>query len=202
MLLKKFVVGALQTNCYIFGDSETKEVALIDPGGDASAIKRYIEKNDLKLRYVINTHGHGDHIAANADFAAALLIHELDADCLEDPHLNLSSSFGAGIRCRQANRLLKDGDVITVGGETLEVLHTPGHTAGGICLRHDDILFSGDTLFYEGVGRTDLPNSSWEALEDSIKNRLFKLPDACRVLPGHGPETTIGHEKNYYAETA
>lgn len=198
MIFKKFVVGPLETNCYVFGDEDSKEAVVIDPGGDPAVIKNYIKKNNLKLKYIINTHGHGDHIGANPCFPeAAVLIHELDADFLKEPALNLSSSFGFSISVPKANRLLNDGDKIKVGELGLEVIHTPGHTPGGICLKYDDIIFTGDTLFFEGVGRTDIPNASWDKLLESIKNKLMALPDEIRVYPGHGPETSIGHERKH-----
>lgn len=201
MILKRFVVGPLETNCYVFADEGTREAAIIDPGADTGAISEYIKKNGLKVRYVINTHGHGDHIGGNYFFAqkggVGLLIHEDDADFLTAPGLNLSAAFGVSIKAPAATRLLKDGEKIQVGGLYLEVLHTPGHTPGGICLRSGDVVFTGDTLFYEGVGRTDLPNSSDKAIFKSIKDKLMTLPDDCRVYPGHGPQTTIGHERKH-----
>jgi len=195
MILKRFVVGSLETNCYIFGDEESKEVVLIDPGGDPTLIKGFLKKNNLKLKCIINTHGHGDHIGANSSFEADVLIHKLDGDFLQNPDLNLSTAFGANISSPGARRLLNDGDNIKVGKLNLDVIHTPGHTPGGICLKYDNVLFSGDTLFFEGVGRTDIPNASWGALLDSIRNKLMPLPDDCKVYPGHGPETSIGHER-------
>lgn len=197
MILKKFVVGPLETNCYIFGDEDSKEAVLIDPGGDSDKIKNFIKKNNLKLKYIINTHGHGDHIAGNSDFSNEVLIHKLDRDFLEDPGLNLSSSFGVEINSPKANQLLEEGDKIKIGKLELEVMHTPGHTPGGISLKCDNLVFSGDTLFFEGVGRTDIPNASWDTLLDSIKDKLMCLPDDCKVYPGHGQETTIGHERKY-----
>ncbi len=201
MILKRFVVGALETNCYVFADEDTKEAAVIDPGGRPAVIREYIKKTGLKLKFVINTHGHGDHIGANYFFAhkgkVDLLIHEDDADFLSEPELNLSSAFGINIKAPAATELLKDKGRIEIGKLYLEVLHTPGHTPGSICLRYDDIVFTGDTLFCEGVGRTDLPNSSEKAILESIKNKLMTLSDNCKVYPGHGPETTIGHERRH-----
>ncbi|NQU73198.1 MAG: MBL fold metallo-hydrolase [Candidatus Omnitrophica bacterium] len=194
-LLKKFVVGPLETNSYIFGDEGSREVVLIDPGGESNKINKFIKAANLKLKYVINTHGHGDHIGGNSDFNVGVLVHKLDKDFLENPLLNLSASFGAQVISPKASRFLNDGDKIDIGNVYLEVIHTPGHTPGGICLRYDNLIFSGDTLFFEGVGRTDIPNASWEALMDSLKNKLMQLPDACKVYPGHGSETTIGHER-------
>jgi len=195
VIFERFVVGTLETNSYVFGDEESKEVAVIDPGGETDTIKRYIKKNGLKLKYIINTHGHGDHIGGNGDFDVDILIHEADKDFLMNPGLNLSTSFGTQVKSPRAACCLQDGDKIKVGKLELEVIHTPGHTPGGICLKHNGILFSGDTLFFEGVGRTDLPHSSWEDLLRAIRARLMSLPDTCVVYPGHGPETNIGHER-------
>lgn len=198
MILKKFTVGPLSTNCYVFADKDTKEAVVIDPGGEPAAIKDFISKNHLKVKYVINTHGHGDHIAANSHFPEAqVLIHKEDAAFLVDPVLNLSSSFGTAVSVPAAAKLLSDGDKIKVGKLTLEVIHTPGHTPGGIALKYDSMLFSGDTLFFESIGRADIPNASLDKLLYSIKNKLMALEDDCKVYPGHGPETTIGHERRH-----
>ncbi len=197
MIVKKFVVGPLATNCYIFGDDASGEIALMDPAGDTDRINNFIRKNGLKLNCIINTHGHGDHISGNADFSADVLVHKLDGDFLDNAEKNLSAAFGAPVSSPRPNRLLDDGDRIAVGKLYLDVIHTPGHTPGSICLKYDNLLFSGDTLFFEGVGRTDIPNASWNELLRSIKDKLMLLPDDCKVYPGHGPETTIGHERNY-----
>jgi glyoxylase-like metal-dependent hydrolase (beta-lactamase superfamily II) len=201
VIIEKFVVGALETNCYVVADEETKEAAVIDPGAAPAAIKNFIKKNHLTVKYVINTHGHGDHIAANVHFAEKgsvdLLIHELDADLLGKPALNLSAAFGADIRSPAATQYLKDGDEIALGRLCLKVLHTPGHTPGGISLVCGTAVFTGDTLFYEGIGRTDLAGSSERAIQESVKDKLLALPDNYTVYPGHGPETTIGHERRH-----
>lgn len=196
MVIKRFVVGLLETNCYVFGDDETKQAVVIDPGGDSDVIKEYLREEGLKLLYVINTHGHGDHIISNADFKKEVLIHRLDVEYLTNPDLNMSRVFGLEFFADNISyKELEDGDRISVGRLNLEVIHTPGHTPGGISLYSTDILFSGDTLFFEGVGRTDIPKASWQDLLSSIKNRLFRLSDECIVYPGHGPRTTIGYEK-------
>ena len=194
-MIKRFVVGGLETNCYIFADMHKKETALIDPGSDGRSIRHEIEKLGLRIKCIINTHGHGDHISSNGKFKAPIYIHRLDADFLENSELNFSAAFGLAIKSPPASRLLEDGDIIEIGNFKLKVIHTPGHTPGGISLLGDGIVFTGDTLFKGGVGRTDFSYGSEEQLINSIKYRLFTLGKDTIVYPGHGPSTTIGNEK-------
>ncbi|KPL04612.1 MAG: MBL fold metallo-hydrolase [candidate division Zixibacteria bacterium SM23_73_2] len=199
MILKILSVGELDTNCYILGDEQTKEGAVIDPGGDFDLIAENIEKLNLKIRYIILTHGHVDHVQAltllKEKTKAKVLIHSEDASILNDPMFNLSQFTGGEGSFADPDLLLKDGDTVEFGKIKLDVIHTPGHTPGSISLYTDNVLFTGDTLFCEGVGRTDLPGASWEKLLNSIKQKLFIKPDVTEVLPGHGPSTTIGWEK-------
>ncbi|MGB2696718.1 MAG: MBL fold metallo-hydrolase [Candidatus Zixiibacteriota bacterium] len=199
MLVKKLVVGDLQTNCYILGDEKTKEGVVIDPGGDPEDIEKVIQKEGLKIKYIILTHGHVDHIAALTELKkktnALILIHPADSDMLVDPTYNLSSFTGQDLICPKADRFLDEEDKVKVGGFELKVLHTPGHSPGGISLFVDKMIFTGDTLFCEGVGRSDLPGASHTQLLESIKNKILLKPDDTVVYPGHGPETTIGEEK-------
>jgi hydroxyacylglutathione hydrolase len=199
MLVKKLVVGDLQTNCYILGDEKSKEGIVIDPGGDPEDIEEVIQKEGLKIKYIILTHGHADHIAALAELKkktnALILIHPSDADMLIDSTYNLSIFTGQDLICPEADKFLDDGDKVEVGGFELEVLHTPGHSPGGISLFVDKIIFTGDALFCEGIGRSDLPGASHTQLLESIKNKILLKPDDTVVYPGHGPETTIGDEK-------
>jgi len=194
-VLKKIVVGGMMANCYIYGDANTKEVFIIDPGGDHEKITALIEKNDFKVKAIINTHGHIDHISANRYFEFPIWIHEKDASCLGDPTKNLSSLVGFSLRSPEAARRLVEGDKLIAGGVTLEVIHTPGHTPGSICLKGDGIVFTGDLLFLDGVGRTDFPYGSQDDLYDSLKKKILTLNDDIVVYPGHGPATTIGREK-------
>lgn len=193
-------VGPIETNCYIVFD-ESKEALIIDPGAEAGRIFREIEKYGLKVKYIVNTHGHGDHIGANQKLkeltGASILIHELDGPMLTDGAKNLSIYMGKNISLPAADRLLKDGDFFEVGKMHFSVLHTPGHTRGGICLLAGDVCFSGDTLFDGSIGRTDLPGGSYSELINSVKTKLFTLDDKIVVYPGHGPDTTIGREKAY-----
>lgn len=200
MILKKLEVGPLGTNCYILGCEKTLKGAVIDPGGDVGLIKKEIEALKLEIEYIINTHGHGDHIFGNEELkeitGASLLIHEEDAGYLLDPHKNLTALLGKTVKGLQADRLLKEGDRINIGQEiTLTVIHTPGHTPGGICLDTGEDLFTGDTLFAGSIGRTDFPGGSYQTLINSVRAKLFTLPGDRRVWPGHGPSSTLSHEK-------
>lgn len=193
--VEKFEVGPLATNCYLVWEPVSREAVLIDPGAYDPAVTELIRKERLNVACTVNTHGHADHIMGNADFGYPVFIHELDEQCLRNGMKSLAFFEGVNVKPVRASKLLKDGDRISVGSAEMEVLHTPGHTPGGISLRCGDLLFSGDTLFLEGVGRTDLPGGNSDVLERSIRERLFTLPDSVRVFPGHGPETTIGFEK-------
>lgn len=195
LLIKTVVTGMMEVNCYIVGDESTKEVFIIDPGGDYNKIKKIVDKDGLKPQAVINTHGHGDHIGANGNWNLPIWIHRLDAEFLHDSSKNLSGVFGFLLKTKAASRLLEDGDVLKIGKYALQVIHTPGHTPGGISLKGDGRVFTGDTLFCEGIGRTDFPYGSEEDILRSIKKKLFTLDDDYIVYPGHGPSSTIGHEK-------
>jgi hydroxyacylglutathione hydrolase len=193
------VVGALETNCYLAFCEETLECAIIDPGAQAELIFPEIFDAGLKPVYIVNTHGHVDHIGANRDmkdkFSVPLLIHAADGAILvKNQQFELGLFLGAK-DSPPADKTFADGDVIRIGKSSLRVLHTPGHTPGSVSLLADGFLFSGDTLFFEGVGRTDLPGGSQKQLEESIRTKLMTLPDALLVLPGHGPHTTIGDER-------
>jgi glyoxylase-like metal-dependent hydrolase (beta-lactamase superfamily II) len=193
--VNRFVVGPLGTNCYVIHDKRSMKGAIIDPGDHDPEIAEYIRDNGIEIEYILNTHGHADHIKANAFYGYPVLLHELDEECLSDPTRNLSFLSGAEIEPVSPHKLLKDGDIITLGELKLQVIHTPGHTPGGICIKAEEVLFSGDTLFYEGIGRTDIPGGDHELIIRSIKGRLMTLPGEVKVFPGHGPETTIEHER-------
>jgi hydroxyacylglutathione hydrolase len=201
MFLKRLVVGALETNCYLIGCEKTKEAAVIDPGGEEAVdlILNLLKKNNFNLKYIINSHGHIDHIIGNnllkAKTEALLLIHRLDADMLVDGNKNISSFMGKEICSPHADKLLKAGDEICLGTLKLKVIHTPGHTPGGISLVLNNIVFTGDTLFAGGIGRTDLPGGSYQDLQKSIKEKLLVLSDDKIIYPGHGPDSTIGEER-------
>ena len=204
MILRKLVVGELATNCYIVGSETTKEGMIIDPADEASQILKSVKAADLKVKYIVLTHGHPDHFAALAELkkatGAQVLVHREDAEILELPPMVF---FGATFpQPPPADRQLEDGETIELGDLKLRVIHTPGHTPGGICLLANNVLFSGDTLFNNGIGRYDLPGGNLEKLMDSLHRRVLTLPEKTVVYPGHGPETTIGEEKrsNPYLE--
>jgi glyoxylase-like metal-dependent hydrolase (beta-lactamase superfamily II) len=195
-------ISSMGVNCYIVGCEETREVAVIDPGGNARAILNMLKENDLKAVYIINTHGHIDHIGANKGVkdatGAQILIHEADAKMLVNSASNLSFLMGSGVTSPAADRLLKDGDKIKIGNTVeLDVIHTPGHSPGGVCLKTDDIIFVGDTLFQGSIGRTDFPGGSYNQLIQNIKNKLLCYDDDVIAYPGHGPATTIGFERKH-----
>ena len=199
-ILRRLIVSAFETNCWLVGDPETLDTLVIDPGDFAENIIEAVRADGLKPLAIVNTHGHADHMAANGrlkeEFGCPIMVHEADAHYLTDPNLNLSALFGEFEPVSPpADKLLGDGDDIRIGGLTLKVIHTRGHTPGGICLLLDNMLFAGDTLFAGSVGRTDFPNGSHEELMRSIHERLLCLPDNTAVYPGHGPATTIGEER-------
>ncbi|MBC8384736.1 MAG: MBL fold metallo-hydrolase [Candidatus Cloacimonetes bacterium] len=188
------------TNTYLVWDEDSKEAIMIDPAAPDKILVREIQNNDLSLSCIINTHGHGDHIGGNKlmkeSFNTNLCIHRADAEMLTSPHLNFSSSIGYNLVSPKADIILKDGATIKFGNKEIEIIHTPGHTKGGICVYVDNLLFCGDTLFCDSIGRTDLPGGNFEDIKKSIREKLFILPEDTIVFPGHGPQTTIGHEKN------
>lgn len=199
MKIIQLEVGNLGTNCYIVYCEQTRKAGVIDPGGSAESIIAEINRANLEVEYIINTHGHADHIAANDAVqqatGAKVLIHHSDANMLTSAQANLSIYIGGAIVCQKADRLLSHNDTIAIGNIELKVLHTPGHTQGGISLLADKVLIAGDTLFAESIGRTDFPGGSYSELIDGIKEHLMTLDDDVKVLPGHGPSTTIGTER-------
>ncbi len=199
-IIKRLVVGSLSANCYIVGSEATGEGVVIDPGGDAGDILKAIRDSGLDIKTIILTHGHSDHIAALYDIqdrtGAEVAIHTADADFLHGRG-DFSSMFGISYKTpAPPDRLLHEGDIIDVGDLHFSVLHTPGHTPGSICLLlSDDKIFTGDTLFYRGIGTTLMPGSSRRQLINSINTVLMAFPDSTILYPGHGRETTIGAER-------
>lgn len=200
MLLKKLVVGYLDSNCYIVASEPGSEAIVIDPGGDAQHIFEAIAADDLDVRYIIITHAHWDHFGAASELSkrtgAAIAVHKLDKDALDNPKLNLAFMLGD----EQDERIsdvteLNDGDVIKFGALEALTLHTPGHSPGSITVRVDNCLFTGDLLFYGSIGRTDFPGGSYERLLNSVKEKIFIYPDEIKIYPGHGPSTSVGVER-------
>lgn len=197
MILKRILVGNVFTNCYIVGCEEKKVCGIIDPGADEEKIARVIEKTKFKPVMIINTHGHFDHIGGNNFFDLPVYIHKEDVDFLKDPDKNLSSIFSSPYICRNQVIRLNEGDKVNIGNLTFDILHTPGHTPGSICLKINDILFSGDTVFANGIGRTDFPFGDEDILFKSIREKILVLPDEMIVYPGHGEITTIKDIKDW-----
>lgn len=199
MKIMRIPAGVYAANCYIVYSENTKDGIIVDPGGDVDDLMGFIERNNLKIKKIILTHGHGDHIggviglkkALNAD----IMIHKDDQELLIDGNKNLSSTMSIGTVALKADKLLNDGDIIEFGDLKAEVIHTPGHTKGGIALKINNSIITGDTLFAGSIGRTDLIGGSYETIIKSIKEKLMIYPDEVEVLPGHGGTSTIGRER-------
>ncbi|MDD2898688.1 MAG: MBL fold metallo-hydrolase [Desulfuromonadaceae bacterium] len=203
MIFESIAVGPLSVNCFIVGCESSREGIVVDPGGDVELIISLVKKHKLTVHTIINTHGHFDHLGGNRQalktFGARLLIHQADAPMLSRS-AEVARKYGLqGENSPEADAYLTDGMDISFGTCRLKVLHTPGHTQGGCCLYFEDDrkIITGDTLFADSIGRTDLPGGSHEQLLESIRTKLFTLPDTVIAYPGHGPQTTIGHEKRY-----
>jgi hydroxyacylglutathione hydrolase len=193
-------VGLFEENCYIYACPETREAVIIDPGDEAERILETIQEHQLIPRYIINTHGHIDHICAIDEvsevYPVPLAIHPADLPMYTDERNATLYGRTAPIVKRKPDILLQEGDRITFGTLTLDVLHTPGHSLGSVSLVSQPYcVFSGDTLFSRSIGRTDLPGGSYEQIEQSIRNKLYTLDDELVVFPGHGQPTTIVEEK-------
>ncbi|WP_303870610.1 MBL fold metallo-hydrolase [Acetobacterium wieringae] len=199
MEIIKKSLGQMGTNCYVIWDENTLEAAVVDPGFEDQQIGDIIHDNKLKVRYILLTHGHFDHLGGVNQIkqltGAKVLIHENDADCLLDPKRNLSVLAGMAMVLPPADGYLSENQTITLGDIAIRVIHTPGHSKGGVCFFADGQLIAGDTLFYASIGRTDFADGDLSELLNMIVTKLFILDDATIVLPGHGGNTTIGYEK-------
>lgn len=214
MKLFKHVVRSMDQNVYFYYDEKTMDGVIIDPGNDAKKIMSLVEETGINVKAVLLTHGHGDHIGAIPEIKEKynwpVAAHSWEIPVLEDEEANLSGAICGKVEF-SPDIVFEDGDVFQFGSGKLKVIHTPGHTIGGVCYysEEDSIVFSGDTLFYASIGRTDFPNppvkdgkgypssENFERLISSVKNRLYKLPDETVVYPGHGSETRIGFEKKF-----
>jgi len=204
MVVKQYEVGNFSVFCYLIGDEEAKEGLFIDPADEADRLVSEAKSFGLKIKYILNTHSHVDHVMGNAEMVkktgAKIIIHEEEAEYLIRTPSYLLEMFNA-TPSPAADILVKEGDVIQVGQVGLQVIHTPGHSPGGISLYMDGMIFTGDTLFVGSVGRTDFPSSSWEGLEASIRKKLYVLPGNTVVFPGHNygstPTSTIHYERQH-----
>jgi len=201
LIFETLPTGPLEVNCYIIGCDKTKKAAVIDPGGHVPEILEILKNRELDVVMIINTHGHFDHIGGNGDLmkatGAELIIH-----CDDQPLMERASDHAAvfGLQTEispQPTRVLKGGETLPLGELSLQIIHTPGHSPGGVCILVEDYLLVGDTLFAGSIGRTDLPGGNHQQLIANIKEKLLPLPEETKVCPGHGPMTTIGEEKHY-----
>lgn len=202
MKIEKFVLGSLGTNSYLIINEETKEVIIVDPATCPEYVVSHVKSNGYIPKAIFLTHGHFDHVMGIdgwvKEFGIPVYLHEDEKKVLEDPELNLSGVFGSNYSYSDV-KCLKDGQDLEAAGFKFKVIHTPGHTCGGCCYycEEEDILISGDTLFYQSVGRSDFPTGSMGTLVRSIKEKLFCLPEDVMVYPGHHDLTCIGDEKKY-----
>lgn len=203
LCISRMVVGMVRTNCYLVYEKDKKEAVIIDPGDRALEIVKKVESLGIVPRAIFLTHGHGDHMMAvpplKEQYQIPVYAHEAEGEVLSDPSKNLSQTLFGKSLSFEADVYGKDGEILSVGGMDFQVIFTPGHTCGSCCyyLKEQKVLFSGDTLFCESLGRTDFPTGSTSAICRSIREKLFVLPEEVKVCPGHMDPTTIGHEKEY-----
>lgn len=203
MRIKTMVLGGVQTNCYLVYHEKTKAGVIIDPAAQPDRIDQMCLELGIKPEALLLTHGHGDHIMAveklKSRYQIPVIAGEKERNLLADPSKNLSAALGMPSVSLKADREVTDGEILVLAGFQFQVLATPGHTAGSVCYLEPEegVLFSGDTLFEESLGRTDFPTGNMQQIVASIAEKLFVLPEDIMVYPGHGNPTTIGHEKTY-----
>ena len=199
MILETISVGPMEVNCYILASGNNSSAIIIDPGGEKNKIKQVLDGYNLKPAFIINTHGHFDHIGCDNEFGVPVYIHSQDAQMLKNPQANLSGLFASSFRVNSEIRAVEDGKIIELDNIRLQVIHMPGHTPGGIALLLEKpvnkAIFTGDSLFCQGIGRTDFEGGDEALLIKSIRKNILSLPDDTVVYPGHGPSSTVGEEK-------
>lgn len=200
MILEAFALGYFHANCYIIADEETKECAIIDPGGTPDRVLARCNELGLNIKYILLTHGHGDHLAGVAKIkdatGAKVCMSQKDEYLVNGGNAEIIPIF-RNIKPFIIEKFLDDGDKIRIGNIEIEVLETPGHTPGGLTFKVNDFIFTGDTLFKGSIGRTDFTMGSFEELIDSINNKILTLDDDVKVFPGHGDSTTVGEERKF-----
>ncbi len=199
MKIVRIPAGIYAANCYIIYSEATRDGIVVDPGGDVDDILATIKENQLQIKSIVLTHGHADHIGGIVELKKSLsipvMVHEDDKELLVDGNKNLSSIMAMGAIEIEPDVLLKDGDIIEFRNEKAEIIHTPGHTRGGICIKIGDNIITGDTLFAGSIGRTDLLGGDYDTIIQSIKEKLMIYPDEIKIFPGHGAPSTIGKER-------
>lgn len=199
MKIYRIPAGLHGANCYIIVDESTNKSIIIDPGGDGQGLIDFIDKNNLNVEYIVLTHGHADHIGGVTELKdnlkVPIMAHSDELDLLMDSYKNLSSQMFPQPIEIEPSVLVNDGDKLNIGNLQIEIIHTPGHTKGGMCLKIDDNIFTGDTLFKGSVGRSDFPGGNSALLIDSIRDKLLIFSDDTKIWPGHGESTTVGEEK-------
>lgn len=204
MIIKQYTLGPIENNNYLVVDETTKDAALIDATGMSDELVKDVENLNCNVRYILLTHGHFDHITGVQElkeyFGAKVLMNELDMDWVKNINLVLPQFDISPVEIPVIDEFINDGDKIKIGGLIFKVISTPGHTKGGVCYLIENVLFSGDTLFRDCVGRCDLPGGNYKDIQKSIKEKLFTLPEDTIVYPGHGAPTSIGYEKEFNKE--
>ncbi len=200
MNIERVIVGTEKVNCYFLWDSK-KNCIVIDPGNNSDILINFIEKNEFNLKGIILTHYHYDHILAvedlNKRYNSPIYIHENGLKGLENPEINLSLSRPVKTTKIKAHKGLKDGDKLSIGELNLDIIYTPGHTLSDICIKYENVIFTGDTLFKGSIGRSDFKESSYDSLKNSILNKLLVFDDEVIIYPGHYEKSTIGEEREY-----